>query len=572
MKKTIQIIALFLSIVLIVFPCISCTKNDPESTLNGAPPEGLGQTASDQANGGSEKRYVFEVVYPLVSVSSLSFTLTDAHFTEYESKLLAAKSLFDKNEEGSDAAFKHALYELLSLQAKMDTQRDIAYIQYYYDMSDSVAWENYLYAYRLYDDAHDLFWDFYHEAQGKENHLLAVFEEVIQREYQGNLISVTPEADTYAYQMEVLEQEYNSLKNSGASDEKMFAAYKKYMQAAYGYAVSSGADHYYEYAHKNIDYRNDTAAQRDLLREYVKEYLVPLCRELRAKSKLYDQQLSRAEVTLSNQYLYSPYDSFSSDHLTDYFSSLSRSSGEAMKGAFEKDRVLIGEGDHSYNHAMVMMVGNTPICYFHEDRTTLETMSHELGHYYAHEVGDTTYASLDLRETHSTANTMLLYSYLSDTLNSKAFTAAELYMAYNWTYQIITSVIKDEFDERIYSSHPLMLKQADFERIMRELIAEYQVSDLSNGVVDQLMTYWRRNGIVYPMSNYCYATANIAAFQIYLKSKDDYAAASEIYRKIVEEPENGGDFLLTLSKAGLKTPYEEQTYRELQRLATLYEE
>lgn len=68
------------------------------------------------------------------------------------------------------------------------------------------------------------------------------------------------------------------------------------------------------------------------------------------------------------------------------------------------------------------------------------------------------------------------------------------------------------------------------------------------------------------MSNYCYATANITSLQIYIKSKEDYAAASEIYRKTVEEPDYKGDFISIIVKAGLRTPYDEQTYIELKNL------
>jgi hypothetical protein len=89
-------------------------------------------------------------------------------------------------------------------------------------------------------------------------------------------------------------------------------------------------------------------------------------------------------------------------------------------------------------------------------------------------------------------------------------------------------------------------------------------------MANQLMSYWRRLGIRYPMKNYSYATAHITALQIYIRSKDDYAAAGEMYRRIVEELEDEGDFVSTIVKAGLKTPYEEQTYSELEKLTNVY--
>lgn len=582
MNPSARIIALLMSIAVLISSFIACGKDentiiddsiDNSDVLKDDPVTEADETeddAQEKEDDAQEKEDVFEIVYPSVSVSSLKFELTDKDLEEYKGKLMETKRLFNKSEGVSEDEFRGALYELLSLEAAMQTQRDIAYIQYHYDMSDSVAWDHYLYAYNLHDDANDLFWAFYNESKKSDSHLLAVFKQVVQKEFKGNLVSTVPSADSYADEMTALEGEYNSLKNSGASDEKMFNVYKEYMVAAYGYATSSNTANYYEYANKYIYYRNDTSVQRKALRQYVKEYLVPLYRQLRDKSKAYDSQLALVEYALSNEYVYGEYNSFGENYLIDYFSSLPSTSCAAMTGAFEKDRVLIGDRDNSYNSAMVHTVGNTPICYFHQSKTTLDTMAHEIGHYYAHIIADRTYCSLDLRETHSTANTMLLYSYLSDKLDTKAFTSAEIYMVSNWLYQTISSVIKDEFDEMIYARDPSTLTLEDFESIMGQLIDKYDVRDLSNNIGNQLMTYWRRLGIIYPMSNYCYATAMISALQIYIISKDNYFAASEMYKTIVEDVGDQEDFLLTIVTAGLTTPYDEQTYIKLNELKNLY--
>ena len=544
MKQAIRSVALLMCVVILVLQLASC-KNKSED-------------------------YTFEIVYPSVAVSSLEFDLDDEDLEVFKNKLSDVKKMFEKKKGVKEDEFRHAIYELLSLKANVETQRDIAYIQYYYNTSNTKAWDNYLYAYDMHNEVHDLFWAFYNESKYEENELAEVFKDVIAQEYKGNLVSVQPSADAYAYEMETLEKEYDSLRSSNASDTKIFYTYRKYMIAAYKYAKASSAENYYEYAREHMYYRNDTAEQRNALRQYTKEYLVPLYKALSAKSQAYDRTLSATERNLSDQYLSGKYDSFDEDYLFDYFSSLPKSSSQAMTDAFEKDRVLIGDKSNSYNHAMVYRIGNTPICYFHKSKTTLDTMSHELGHYYAAVVGDSTYYSYNLKETHSTANTMLLYSYLSEKLNNKAFTSAELYMISNWVYQTISSVIRDEFDEKIYTSNPSVLNLEDIESIMSDLIDEYGVRSMSTSLPNQLMTYWRRLGIAYPMSNYCYATAYVAALQIYINSKDDYAGATEMYRKIVEEPEGEGDFISTIVKAGLTTPYDEQTYIKIKKLTEIH--
>lgn len=553
MKKAIRIIALYLCFMMLVSQLAACSKSADAPVI-----------PSDE----SEEIDPFKINYPSVFASSLKFELKDSDLENYESKLIAVKELYNKNAVGEEE-FKIALYELLSLGAIIETQRDIAYMQYYYDMS-SANWDNYLYAYDMYTQAHGLFWEFYNESKEGSNALFDVFYEVVKSEFGENLLTSQPQTDFYAQQMKGFEGQYNSLKSSDASDQAIFDVYIQYMKAAQGYAKSYGFKNYYEYASKNVFYRKDTKTERDILRQYTKQYLIPLYKELRASSKEFDSKLSKSNYNLSIKYLSESYKSFSENYLTSYFSSLPSTAEKAMSGAFGKDRVLIGDNENSYMSAMVYMVGDTPICYFHEDDTTLDTMSHELGHYYAHTVSDCAYYSYDLRETHSSANNMLLYSYLSNKLNNKAFKSAELYSVYNWVYQIIVSVIKDEFDEIIYTSDPSTLTVYDFERIMSELIEKYGASELSSNIVDQLMTYWKRLGITYPMSNYCYATANIASLQIYIDSKDNYAKASEVYKNIVEKPLNGGDYISTITGAGLTTPYDEQTYIKLSRLKELY--
>ncbi len=547
--------------MMLISQFVSCAPNEDDPHLD--------TVTSDDTSDKAEEKNPFEIVYPSVSASTLKFELTDSDLEEFKSKFNAIKELYEKNESGSEELFKTAVYELLSLEAKMITQRDIAHVQYYYDMSDSAAWDNYVYAYDMQDEAHDLFWDFYNDVKNSGTLLANVLSEVMDKEFPVRVSAPASSADHYAKQMRDYEGEYNSLRNSNASDEQIFGVYKKYLKAADGYARAYYCDNYYEYASQKKFHRTDTKEERELLREYTRTYLVPLYRELRANSKSFDATLSNKEYNLSNKYLEAAYDSFEENYLTSYFSSLQKSSGDAMNAAFEKDMVLIGDKANSYKSALVTSVGNVRMCYFHEDETSLDVMSHEIGHYYAHCVNDCTLFAFDLSETHSTANNMLLYSYLSSKLDNKAFKSAELYSVYNWMYQVILSVIKDEFDEIIYTADASTLTLDGFERIMNELIDKYDARNLANNTEYQLSTYWRRLGITYPMQNYCYATANLASLQIYLKSKENYNEATEIYKKIVEEPMNNGEYIATIVNAGLTTPYDAQTYLTLNALKNI---
>ena len=560
MKLTVRIIALIISIVMLVYKLSACGYVYDYF---------IDVTADILIANDDDGEYVFEVVYPEVSVSTLSFSLGEEHLREYKEKLVLAKMIFEQNKSENAEKFRDVLYELMSLEAYIRTQCDIAYLQYYYNMSDDTAWGNYLYAYDLYDTVHDLFWDFYRQSKDKDTQLARVFAEVIENEYQGHLLSVTPDADRYAYEMEIIEGEYNTLASTNASDAKMFEVYKEYMIAAHGYATAAYSSNYYEYASKYMYLRDDTVDQRASLREYTKQYLVPLLRELIMKTKAYDNNLTKNEYYMANRYLSDSYDSFTTNYLWEYFESLPDAAGDIMSSAFSEDRVLIGDKKNSYMTAMVYTVGDTPICYFHKDVTALNTMAHELGHYYARVAGPNAYFSYSLKETHSISNEMLWYSFLSDEIGSRAFKSAELYMITNWVYQTVLSVIKDEFDERIYGRDPSSLELADFKDIITSLIDEYGVRGINDNVENHLMSYWKTQGINYPVSNYCYAIAFTASLQIYLISKEDYSAATAIYMQIVEEAENTEDFVSAIQKAGLTLPYEEQTYITLNKLGDI---
>ena len=152
MKLTVRIIALLISIVMLVSQLSACGRIYDYF---------IDVTTDILIENDDDGNYVFEVVYPEVSVSTLSFSLGEEHLREYNEKLVVAKMIFEQNKSENADKFRDVLYELMSLEAYIRTQCDIAYLQYYYDTSDTTAWGNYLYAYDLYDTAHDLFWSFY---------------------------------------------------------------------------------------------------------------------------------------------------------------------------------------------------------------------------------------------------------------------------------------------------------------------------------------------------------------------------------------------------------------------------
>ena len=157
-----------------------------------------------------------------------------------------------------------------------------------------------------------------------------------------------------------------------------------------------------------------------------------------------------------------------------------------------------------------------------------------------------------------------MLSYLNKKLDSRAFNSAQAFEISSMLYQTISSTIRDEFDEIVFSnpqSQNYSIEQLN--QIMEDLIEEYDVSDISKTFTKQLMTYWNRLGteqIAYQIS---YATSFVTALQIYLKSLNDYNEAVLCYQAIVEQIDKNSTFLKTISNAGLLSPLDEKLYEQI---------
>ena len=120
MKRAVRIIALGIGMVMLMSSFLSCRNDSSVSadTVNWAETADLPH-ATEAVSSSEDEGYLFEIVYPSVTASSLQFTLTDKKLEEYNGKMQEAERLFYQNEPGSEDVFRHALYELLSRMAEM---------------------------------------------------------------------------------------------------------------------------------------------------------------------------------------------------------------------------------------------------------------------------------------------------------------------------------------------------------------------------------------------------------------------------------------------------------------------
>ncbi len=505
----------------------------------------------------------FQTTYPEIFASTLKYTLSDSDTERFDKKLNECEQLFLSNKKENETKLKKALYELNSIKEFFDAQRNIAQLLYDCDLSDDTAKNNQYTSDEMYWDIHEKFWAFINSTITEDNVLEPTVREFEEKEFP-LLLTKEYDASSYALQMTQIKNDIRKY-NRSATYEQAHKLYTQYIYASQMYAKAYGYDNYYDYQTDTSYNRDYGKEERELFREYVKKYLVPLYRKYNARSNWIDLFLTSKEFALSEEYLNNRYDSFSENLLLLYLESLPASTRECMLEVFEKDRIIIADNDNSFDSAYIKEIGNTPICYLHENRANLIDVSHEIGHYYTHSYqGNTDWISFDLRETHSQGNTLLMLSYLNKKLDSRAFNSAQAFEISSMLYQTISSTIRDEFDEIVFSnpqSQNYSIEQLN--QIMEDLIEEYDVSDISKTFTKQLMTYWNRLGteqIAYQIS---YATSFVTALQIYLKSLNDYNEAVLCYQAIVEQIDKNSTFLKTISNAGLLSPLDEKLYEQI---------
>ncbi|MBQ7325338.1 MAG: hypothetical protein IJW98_06320 [Clostridia bacterium] len=539
-----QVISIFLALTMLLPVLASCTPNRLDTD----------QTTEE-----------LKTVYPNVKVSEMEFTLSEKDVEKFERKLKTCKELYDSNLIENAAELEKQLYQLNSLLMMIEVQEGIAYLQYCYDFSDPKAKENYEYAVTASNQANTDFWSLKPDEDSPENVLNATVLAFLDKEY-AYVRMEKGAAVYYAEELDALTVAVNAYNGEGTPQE-IYDLYVEYWDTAKQYAQRHGYDNYYDCISRVGYMRDYGRSEREEFRSYVKTYLIPLFKKLRDKSQQADAVLTPAQYQKSIAYSKNRYDSFSENYLFSYFESLPESGGKAMMEAFEKDRILIGDQPNSRFQGFTTMVGNTPICYFCADEMDMTAVSHEIGHYYSGSVNPYDDSlTMDLKEIHSQANSLLLYSYLQNHLDDPAFDSFCAYEIYNMVYQTISCTIRDEFDEKVFGAGGKKYTVPELNQIMADLLREYGVANLSDHMVEQLSTYWHRLGLTHPGYEISYAVSLVASLQIYQKSLEDYDGATESYCNLVENLNMEQSFVEKLAGAGLSSPFERSTFVKLNKL------
>lgn len=410
--------------------------------------------------------------------------------------------------------------------------------------------------------------EFYHsDSSLKEQYFADWTEAEIQQ-----MLSYTSEvAELEKRNAEIL-VEYRGLDEETMPTE-MIPLYRELVLNNNRIAVLNGYEDYYDYAYAVTYSRDYDPQQVQVMRQYVKDYLVPSFFSIASITQDKINNLSNTQIRLINNLLYEkPFDEMGVNYVDMYLASLPDSASDGMQALFRENRAVFVDTEEAHSSAFTTQVNDGLMCYFGPSYQVSMTAVHELGHFYAinsflkvnDNMGE---LSFDLAEVHSQANEWLFTGFLEGILDKSVYDTLVYYKLYENLAGIIIQMCIDEFEERVYN-HPdvASLTEEDFDDIMDEVCQEYGGVDFVGSITD-IHWYWRMVTLENPCYYVSYAVSCIAALDVYFRQAEDYDGTVQIYCDLIDNVTSDGGFLSNLERVGLNGPFDKDVYEEIAQLA-----
>lgn len=497
----------------------------------------------------------------------LKYTLTKAQVDDFNAK-------FAQQEQSILNSSNPAI--IVSVMAKIQTsvraisqQTTIAYILYCCNLNDKKASSRYLFAQQAYSDAagkyNDLLAKLYHSGNPVHKELF--------KGWPAEQLKLLTEANDKVLPLQTRNAEITTQLYALSEKEqqtKVGPLYSEFIKNSNSIAKEYGYANYYDYATDVVYQRDSTKTQREAFRAYVKKYIIPLYEDSRDTFEKLKQNMSAADLKAFAKLMTDDYDklpaAFSKkNYLNGYFKTLPQSGKTKMSSIFKENRYIRTDSKNARVAAFTTML-DAPFCYFGPDMQSSFTIIHELGHYYAAMVTGSISSPMDLNETQSHGNELLFASYLNKELPKKYRDLLIAYRLYYFSNVIIDAALMDQFEEAVYtSSIPSSNETAYFDQLMKDTMASYGLTG-DESMTASMLWRWRNDGIPNPVYFLSYAVSSVSALQIYSLGLSDYQAAVKSYCALVEDSSKYDTYSALLKHAGLSTPYEEASYKDLASL------
>ena len=510
-----------------------------------------------------------------------------AKFTLTQEEIDNAMALLDKMLEGAlpdpnsedKTVGKLTIDEVDTIYQEFETafyhfaeQRTIATIIYYCDTSDTEASDRYLNTQDAFLDLNDKYNVTCREIYLNSPYSDELFDGWTEEEKQA-LLDYDPTIMALRKEIEELQVEVDNLDDEASdyndkSTELYVQIVTKNNQLTSLYKDKDGNpkyDNYYDYASENVygrDYKAEDLAQ---FRQYIVEYVVSNYEYIFNEFNQY-QNLAYWQQKQFVGFVLDPFDSLRTNYLDMYLNSLEGTMGEGMRDVFESKNCIFSDVDTSHPTAFCTYLyeSEIPFCLFGSSGQASTTVVHEIGHYYA-SYANNDLGNYDLLETHSQGNEYLFLNYVKDSLNAEVYECVRAYQLFNACCVMIMATIIDEFEQEVYALESVEgMTSADFDAIMTKVCEKYGGAEWISENVSDPYEYWRMVAISNPVYYISYAVSAVAATEIfYVAEEVGQAEAYEVYTTLVEGVTYEDGFLGALEKAGLGSPFDEETYENI---------
>ncbi len=500
------------------------------------------------------------------------FTLTQEEIDSYMALLDAMLEGALPDPEGDQTVGKLTLDEVDAIYDEFEKgfyhfaeQRTIATIVYYCDTSDEEASTRHLDTQDAFLDLNDKYNITCREIYLNSPYSGELFEGWTEEEIQ-SLLDYDPTIMALRKEIEELQVEVDNLNESDKDyNDKSAALYVQIVTKNNELAALYGYDNYYTYASENVYDRDYKAEDLAAFREYIIEYVVPNFGGVYSDFRAYTDLSDFRRGTFLD-FINEAFDAGSKNYVVKYLDSLEGTMGEGMRDVFDSKNCIFSNLGTSHPTAFCTYLyeAETPFCLFGSSGQSATTLVHEIGHYYQ-SYANNDLGNYDLLETHSQSNEYLFLNYIKDDINASVYECIRAYQLVNACYVMIMATIIDEFEQEVYALDSVEgYTSADFDAIMTEVCEKYGGADWISSKLADPYEYWRGVAISNPVYYISYAISAVAATEIfYIAEEVGQAEAYTVYTTLVEGVTYEDGFLGALEKAGLGSPFKEETYEKI---------
>lgn len=382
---------------------------------------------------------------------------------------------------------------------------------------------------------------------------------------------------------------YYDLSATSFTSAQMSALYAELVPLNNSLARLAGYDNYMEYAYASRYEREYTPADVAVMRDYVKQYIVPAYDRLgsalrgisistNAETSIYNA-ISGASVFGDNSatkkavpYLGNYLKEMASDEFNqtiDFFAT--------TNDVFKDGNYYLGSKSGAFTY--FISAQDTSMLYFGDTKNDTAfvyqdsfTYVHEFGHFYNNVYNGGLDISLDHCETQSQGNEMMYLAWLQQNLNSK-YTSLRTYLECEQLYSrlstIVMSTAVDEFEQAAYTdSYEGKSLEGKYSQTFGAILTK------DYGTMKYNSSYWQY--VVFDNAGYyiSYAMSSLPCVELYVNAMADFAQAKQSYFKLfafsdsdelVTTYEDGSKVVTAnyqeiLNYCGLQSPFQEQLY------------